>query len=696
MSTVLSRRAAFVAPLLAALACTPPSKPPTSAPAAAAPSASAHGVDMQGMDRAVAPGDDFYSYASGRWMKATVIPPDRASYDAGGALEDQVLAQTRALLEAAAGSGASEGSDAQRVGDYYASFLDEAGIEAKGVTPIQSELDAIAQIHDRAGLAHVLGATVRADVDPLNLGTFSAENLFGLWVAPDFDDPARNAPYLLQGGLGLPERDYYLSTDGEMVTIRAKYLDHLVAMEKLLGAPDAPARAARILALETQIARAHATLVDSQDVHKGNNVWQRSDFASKAPGLDWNVFFEAAGLGAQSRFFVWQPAAFTGLSALVEHEPLATWKEYLALRAVEHDAAYLPKAFGDEAFAFYGKVLSGTPAQRERWKRAIRATNGALPDAVGKLYVAKHFPPEAKARATAMVANIVAAFGRRIDALSWMAPATRAKAKEKLSTLYVGVGYPEHWRDDAGLRIVRGDAIGNFHRAERHYYESRRALLKEPVDRTAWAMAAQTVNAVNLPTQNALNFPAAILQPPFFDLSAPDVVNYGSIGATIGHEISHSFDDQGCQFDASGKLSDWWTPDDLAHFRTAAERLVEQYDAYQPLPGLAIHGRQVLSENIADVAGLSAAYDGYRKADGGEARAESGLTGDQQFFLAYAQSWREKIREPALRQQILTDGHAPAQYRALTVRNIDAWYEAFDVKPGQGLYLTPSERVRVW
>jgi putative endopeptidase len=648
------------------------------------------------MDRAVPPGDDFYAYASGGWMKSTVIPPDRASYDAGGALEDQVLAQTRALLEGAAGSGAAAGTDAQRVGDYYASFVDEAGIESKGLAPLQGELAAISAIHDRAGLARALGETVRADVDPLNLGTFSAENLFGLWVAPDFDDPGRYAAYLLQGGLGLPERDYYLSSDAEMVSIRAKYLDHLVAVEKLLGAPDAAARAGRILALETSIARAHASLLDSEDVHKGNNVWQRGDFASKAPGLDWGPFFDAAGLGAQSRFFVWQPAAFTGLSALVAREPIATWKEYLALRAVEHDAAYLPKAFGDEAFAFFGKVLSGTPAQRERWKRAIRATNAALPDGVGKLYVAKHFPPEAKARATAMVTNIVAAFGRRIDALTWMAPATRTKAKEKLSTLYVGVGYPERWRDDAALRIVRGDALGNFQRAGRAYYASRLAKLKEPVDRSEWAMAAQTVNAVNLPTQNALNFPAAILQPPYFDLSAPDVVNYGSIGATIGHEISHSFDDQGCQFDASGKLSDWWTPDDLAHFKAAAERLVSQYDAYQPLPGLAIHGRQVLSENIADVAGLSAAYDGYRKASGGEARPISGLTGDQQFFVAYAQSWREKIREPALRQQILTDGHSPAHYRALTVRNIDAWYQAFDVKPGQGLYLTPSERVRVW
>jgi predicted metalloendopeptidase len=394
---------------------------------------------------------------------------------------------------------------------------------------------------------------------------------------------------------------------------------------------------------------------------------------------------------------IWQPAALVGLAALVAGEPLEAWKDWLAFHAIEHHADVLPKPFDDEVFAFHGKVLSGTTQQRERWKRAVDATSAALGEAVGKLYVTRYFPAAEKARAEQMVANEIAAFARRIDNLSWMAPATKAKAKAKLAALRVGVGYPDTWRDYSGLEVVRGDAYGNAERAERFEYHRNLAKLGRPVDRSEWCMTPQLVNAVNLPAMNALNFPAAILQPPFFDPSRPIVMDYGAAGAVIGHEISHSFDDQGALFDATGRLQNWWTPEDFAHFKASSAALARQYDTYRPFPDLAVNGALTNSENIADVAGLAAAYDAYRIAFGGhEAPTVAGLTGDRLFFLSFAQSWRHKAREPALRRQILTNGHAPAEYRGQTVRNIDAWYAAFHVEPGQALYLAPDQRVRVW
>jgi putative endopeptidase len=393
----------------------------------------------------------------------------------------------------------------------------------------------------------------------------------------------------------------------------------------------------------------------------------------------------------------WHPRAIAGLSALVASEPLDVWKDWLTFHAIDRNAAVLPRAFLDERFAFHGRTLSGIPQIAERWKRAVDATGAALGEAVGQLYVERYFPPQAKESVREMVSNIVAAFDRRIGQLDWMSPATKAKAREKLKTLQVGVGYPDKWIDYSGLEVVRGDAFGNYQRAALFEYRRNLARLGRPSDKTEWAMTPQTVNAVNLPLQNAINFPAAILQPPFFDPAAPAAVNYGAIGATIGHEISHSFDDQGALFDAQGRLANWWTKEDFAHFEASGAQLAAQYDQYMPFPGLHVNGKQTLSENIADLAGLAAAYDAWRMSLGGaRAPSEGGFTGEQQFFLAYAQSWRSKTREPQLRQQIITDGHAPDAYRAATVRNLDAWYPAFAVKPGQRLFLAPENRVRVW
>jgi predicted metalloendopeptidase len=445
------------------------------------------------------------------------------------------------------------------------------------------------------------------------------------------------------------------------------------------------------------MAEAHWSRKDTGDLEKGNNHWARADFAKLAPGMDWDAYFTAAGLNDQPRFLVWQPSAVTGLSALVVEEPLEVWRDYLTFHAVEHFAAVLPKAVMDERFAFHGKVLAGIQQLRPRTKRAIAATSNALGEAVGRLYVEKHFPPESKARIQAMVANLIATFGRRIDALDWMAPETKAQAKKKLAVLEVGVGYPDQWRDYSGLKVVRGDAFGNADRSERFDYHASLARLGQPVNRKEWVMTPQTVNAVNLPILNAMNFPAAILQPPYFDPSRPLAMDYGAIGAVIGHEISHSFDDQGAKFDADGRMRNWWTDADAEHFTAAGAALVRQYGSYQPFPDLAVNGELTLGENIADVAGLAAAYDAYQTSlEGKPAPVVDGLTGDQQFFLSFAQAWRGKAREPALRQQLLGDGHSPGRYRALTVRNLDAWYDAFDVKPGQALYLAPEQRVRVW
>jgi len=670
----------------ASVVCAPEPAPPV-----------AHGLDVAGVDRSVQPGADFFGFANGTWLKTAQIPPDRSAFGNGAILVEITNKRTAALIQEAGAHAASQSVESRQVGDYYGGFMDEAAIEARGLQPLAPALKRIAAIADRAALSRELGSTLRADVDILNATNLHTGNLFGVWIAADLNDPTRYIPFLVQGGLDMPDREYYLDASAPMTAIRAQYLVHIERVLDLAHIADAHAKAARIFDLEHQIATAHGSREDSEEVLKGNNHWTRADFASRAPGLDWNAFFKAAQLDSQNDFTVWQPQAVTGISALTANQPLDTWKAYLAFHAAERAAEYLPKAFVDEHFSFHGHVLSGTPALRDRWKRGVDATSAALGEAVGKLYVQHYFSPAEKARAEAMVRNLVAAFGRRIDNLDWMAAQTKVKAKEKLATLKVGVGYPDKWRDYSGLKIVRDDAFGNFERSEQFEYQRNLAKLGKPVDRSEWAMTPQLVNAVNLPVMNALNFPAAILQPPYFDPERPAVMDYGAIGAIIGHEISHSFDDQGALFDASGRLHNWWTPEDLAHFKASAARLVAQYNAYRPFADLAVNGKLTLSENIADVAGLTVSYDAYRLAlNGKTAPVTQGFTPDQQFFVSFAQSWRQKIREPALRQRIIADGHAPDQYRADTVRNLDAWYPAFDVKPGQALYLAPQDRVHMW
>jgi len=666
----------------------------TASPVASArPQLGSFGFDVSGMDRSVAAGDNFFDFANGQWVQRTAIPADRSSYGSFNIIYEKTLGDTRAILEEA--TRASDG-EARRIGDYYAAFMDEAGIEARGVAPLQPQLQAIAGIGDRQALARALGASLRADVDLLNATHFYTPHLFGLWVSVDLLQPDRNVPYLVQGGLGMPDRDFYLQ-GGRMAELRKAYEGYVARLLELSGDRAAAAKAARIVALETRIARAHATQEETNDVEKGANTWKQSELAAKAPGLDWAAFLDAAGLSAQQDFIVWQPRAVAGLSRLVASEPLDTWKEYLAFRALDEAAPYLPKAFADAHFAFHGTAMSGTPQQSERWKRAVDETNNALGEAVGKLYVARHFDAATKARADEMARNIIAAFARRIDALQWMSPETKAHAKAKVAGLKVGMGYPDKWRDYGALEVKRDDALGNAQRAALFEYRRNIAKLGQPVDHGEWAMLPQTINAMNVPLENRLVFPAAILQPPFFDPAADDAVNYGAIGAVIGHEISHGFDNAGALFDETGRLHNWWTAEDLKQFNAAGDALAAQFSGYAPFPGVHVNGRLTLGENIADVAGLATAYDAYRLARQGKpAQDLEGFTPDQRFFLGFAQAWRSKMREQALRNSLLTNVHAPGQFRALTVRNLDAWYPAFGVEQGQALYLAPDKRVKVW
>ncbi|MEO5624393.1 MAG: M13 family metallopeptidase [Dokdonella sp.] len=655
------------------------------------------GVDLAAVDHAIRPGNDFDAYANGGWRKVTEIPADRSSTGVFFQVFQKAEQRNAQLIRDAGAGKPAAGSNARRIADYYTAYMDEAGIEKAGLTPLKPTLATIDAIASKADLARVLGAGLRADVDPINATHLATEHLFGLFVAQELQDPSHNVAYLLQGGLGMPNRDYYLSNDKDMVSIRAKYQTYVAELLKLADVADVDVKSKLIVELETKIANAQASVIDSEDVHKANNPWAIDAFATEAPGLDWPAYFKAAGLEGQKQIVAWQADAIHGLSALVASEPLQVWKDYLTFHAINENAGLLPRAYDDAAFDFFGRTLQGTPQQRDRWKRAISETNADLGDAVGQLYVQRYFPAASKAQVQQMVVNILAAFSEHVEKLDWMTAATKAKAKAKIATVRVGVGYPETWRDYASTEIRADDALGNHLRAQACEYLHQRAKLSQPVDRGEWWMTPQTVNAVNLPLQNALNFPAGILEAPFFDPRADDAANYGSIGAVIGHEISHSFDNNGAEFDAEGRLANWWTPEDEAHFKAAGQRLVEQYNVYEPLPGVHLNGQQVLGENIADVAGLTIAYAAYHKSLNGKAAPViDALSGDQRFFLAFAQTWRSKVRDAALRQQVVTDGHSPGRFRAQTVRNIDAWYDAFAPKAGDALFLDKKARVRIW
>ena len=650
--------------------------------------------NTQDMDRSIKPGDDFYRYANGGWLGTVAIPAGQSSYDARAMLVEKTGQKVRDLIQDAAAAQSVRGSVAQKVGDYYASFMDEDSIEAKGLTPLADEMATVSAITNTASLSAYLGTTLNSEVDGL---TANADHIFGVWVNQSFTDSEHYVFHFLQGGLGMPDRDDYIDPSPKMAGLRAQYQSHIAAILKFANVADAETKAARILSLEIRMAQAHAPDSDAADVFKQNNPWKRADFDVKAPGIDWDAYFTAAGVAGQSEFIVWQPSAVTGTSALVGSEEIDLWKDYLRFHLIEHYASVLPKAVAAEDFAFYGTILSGAQQAPERSKNAIAATNAALGQAVGQLYTQRYFPPEAKARAQAMVGDLITAYRTRISNLTWMSPQTKEKALAKLGALKMGIGYPDRWIDYSTLDVMRGDAFGNMRRAEAFNRSYNLAKLRRPVDPAEWRIDPQIVGAVIVFTPNTETFSAGLLQPPYFDFQGDAASNYGSAGAGIAHEISHSFDELGNIYDAQGRLGMWWTPEDLTKYHAAAAKLVAQFDGYCPLADVCVNGKQVLSENIADLAGLRTAHDAYVLSLKGKTDIViNGLTGEQRFFLAFAQRWRKAQSEAALRRQIKIDTHSPGEYRSDTVRNVEAWYKAYEIAPGDKLYLKPEERDGIW
>jgi putative endopeptidase len=660
---------------------------------AAAPCA-ARNAGADELDHSIKPGDDFYRYANGGWLATIAIPAGQSSYDVRAMLMEKTNRQVHDLIQEAATSHSVQGSIAQKVGDYYASLMDEDGIETKGMTPLRDELARISAIADKASLSGYLGTTLTGEVDGL---TVNADHVFGLWVNQGFEDASHNVVHLWQGGLGMPDRDNYIDSSPQSAALRARYQTHIAAVLKLAGAANAESKAAHVLALETGIAQAFAPDADAADVFKQNNPWKRGDFRVKAPGMDWDSYFTWAGLAEQSNFIVWQPSAVTGVSALIDTQSTDVWKDYLRFHLIEHYAGVLPKAVGAEHVAFYGAIVSGAQQAPHREDLVIVATNGALGQAVGQLYTQRYFPPESRRRARAMVNDLISAYRARIASLTWISPQTRARAFAKLAALEIGIGYPDTWIDYSRLDIVRGDAFGNMRRAEVFLRLRNLTKLRQPVDPIEWPINPQIPGAVIMFSPNAEFFSAAILQPPYFDGQGDAASNFGSAGAAMAHEISHSFDELGNIYDAQGRLGDWWTPEDRARYHEAAAKLVTQFNGYCPFSDLCVNGKQILTENIADLGGLLVAHDAYILSLKGKSDVSiGGLSGEQRFFLAFAQRWRKVQSEPALRKQITTDTHSPGEFRSDTVRNVDAWYKAYEIAPGDKLYLKPEDRVRIW
>ncbi|MGE3142921.1 MAG: M13 family metallopeptidase [Hyphomonadaceae bacterium] len=683
----LNRRdlmATGLAYLAASCASRPAAHPPAPAPRAAL---GAWGVDLANRDLSIKPGDDFYRYANGNWLARTEIPPDRTAWGAFYILDDKADRDTKALIEELAAGAQTPGSNAHKIGDFYNTHLDVAAIDAKGLAPIQADLAAIEALSTHEETIRLIARPDMPVASPI-----------ALYISTDARNPDRYLTQMTHSGLGLPEREYYRRTDGQFPEIRAQYVAHIERMLTLAQQPDAARKARLIMALETQIAERHWPIAQRREVNLTYNLRTREQIAALDPRFPWNAFFEGAELGDVHEVVVAELSAMAPLARLFRATPVDTWKCYLVYHYLTNTAALLPSALDAENFAFYGHTLNGQPQQRERWRRSIDAVNEAMGEAIGEIYVRRHFPPESKAQMLALVETLRRAYGERIEQLRWMSPETKIAAREKLHTFRPKIGYPDKWRDYSALTIEAGDALGNSKRAALFEWRRQIARINQPTDRDEWLMTPQTVNAYYEPTFNEICFPAAILQPPFFDPNADLAVNYGGIGGVIGHEMGHGFDDQGAKQDAHGVLRDWWNAEDVARFSALVSTLATQYDAYEPLPGLHINGRLTLGENIGDNGGLQVAHYAYGLARGGAPAPDlDGLSGDQRFFLSWAQVWRTLIRDQRLRNQVLTDPHSPAEFRCNgVVRNMDAWYEAFNVQPGEKLYLPPEQRVLIW
>ena len=647
------------------------------------------GIDAANMDKTVRIEDDAYKHVNGVWLTKTEIPAEKSAYGAFTELADGAEKNIHDLIEVAAKEPThAAGSVSQQVGDLFASFMDEAKAESLGMTPIKGHLDQIAAIKTVADFARVSG-----ELSAIGVGSPANE-----YIEPDAKDPSANIVTFIQAGTSLPEREYYLSKDAKYVEIRAKYVEYLTNVLGLIGQPKAAADAKAILAFETEIARVQWTPAQSRDALKTYNKLAVAKFNAEYPGFDWATWIRVQGLDKAADAVVSQPSFFKGFSALAAKTPVDTLKAWLNAQVVIGEGRLLSKAFVDANFEFFAKTLNGQQAQRPRWKRGVTLVNGSLGEAVGKLYVDKYFPPEAKARMEKMIANLLEAYKQSITSLDWMTPETKKEALAKLAKFSTKIGYPDKFRSYAGLEIKAGDLVGNAERANRFESDFQTAKLGKPVDRGLWLMTPQEVNAYYNPVQNEIVFPAAILQPPFFNFKDDDAVNYGGIGAVIGHEIGHGFDDQGRHYDGDGKLRDWWTKADDTEFSKRAKMLIGQFNAFEPLPGLHVNGELTLGENIGDLGGLSIAYKAYKLSLAGKPSTTlDGLTGEQRVFIGWTQAWREKDREEFLRVIVTSNEHAPSMYRGSNpLTNIDAFYEAFNVKPGDKMFRKPEERVRIW
>jgi putative endopeptidase len=652
----------------------------------AAPTYGKWGFDTGGMDISVKAGDDFFKYANGSWDAGTAIPEDRSGYGVDAVLSDQAEKQVRGILEAdphAVPGPAAE--DALKIHAAYRAFMDEKRSEDLGARPIAHDLAAIRDAKSKADLATLMG----------DHGSFQG-SIFAIGIAADDKEPDRYAIFLRQGGLGLPDRDYYLQAN--FAAKKAAYRDYVAQMLTLADWPEPEAAANSVVELETKIAEVSWTRAERRDPNKTYNPMSPADLEKFAPGFDWHSFLQASGAAGVRQVIVSENTAFPKIAALYNEAPLSTAQAWSAFELVDAAAPYLDHRFADARFAFRNKLLQGQQVEQERWKRGVAFVNRGLGEAVGRLYVAKYFPPDAKAKIDGLVKDLIVALGQRIDKLDWMSAETKAKAHEKLATLTVKIAYPDKWRDYTKLEVSDGDLVADARAFRRFDWDRRLNRLNDPVDRAEWGMTPQTVNAYYNPSQNEIVFPAAILAPPYFDPNADPAANYGGIGAVIGHEMTHGFDDEGRKFDARGALADWWTKEDAERFDASARRLNAQYDTYSPFPGVHVKGDQTTGENIADLGGILVALDAYHNSLGGNpAPVIDGLGGDRRFFLAYAQSWRDKRREDAVRDQLVRDVHSPEIYRVNgVVRNVDSWYQAFEVPPDAQLYLAPADRVRIW
>ena len=645
------------------------------------------GIVLENLDTTVHPGDDFFAYVNGKWVAETEIPDDKSSFSVFASLNDEAQDNVKLIIEESATGDFPKGSDEQKVGDLYGSYMDMETRDARGIEPLQPELDRIDAIDSYDDLAVYFAETVRRNLDAP----------FGFGQVADFMDPTTYMIYFAQSGLGLPDREYYLKTDDKSVELRNQYLQHIETMYRLAGWDDGAAAAATVMALETRLAGENMAKEQLRNWTANYNKVALDELPEYMPNFNWAGYIAEADLEGVGSVVLFTTDYLKALDGIIADTDLDTWKTYLRWTVLNNTASRLTTALDKQNFAFYGTTLQGTEEQQERWRRAVSTVNGTLGEVVGKVYVKRHFPPEAKERMLELVGNLITAYEKSIKELDWMSDTTKAEALDKLSKFTPKIGYPDVWRE-YDVDIAADDYYGNIERAAEAEYERQLGRQGGPVDRTEWGMTPQTVNAYYMPPLNEIVFPAAILQPPFFDLFADDAVNYGAIGAVIGHEIGHGFDDSGSTFDGDGVMRNWWTEEDRAEFEKRTAKLIEQYNAFAPFDDLSVNGEYTLGENIGDLGGISIGLLAYQMSlEGKEAPVLDGFTGAQRVFIGYAQVWRNKYRDEALRLLIGTDSHSPAMYRTNgAVRNVPEWYEAFDVSEENALYLPPEERVKIW